>query len=104
MSKPQKLDYETPVIRTGHSRSAIASICMGLAILLFTAFVLLWGDPFESPGNEKPCRIAVVAGVVGIILAAWGAADKRCKQRLVVDGILLNTFSMFFASVALPYI
>lgn len=104
MTKPPKLDYETPTLRRGHSRYTLASICMGVAVLLFTAFVLVWDDPFESQGNEKPARIAVVAGILGIILAARGGVDTQRDQRVVVEGILLNVVAIVLATVLLPHL
>lgn len=102
MSEPPRLHYETPERRRRQSPYAIASICMGIAVLVFTAFVLGWDDPFQSRGNEKPARICVVAGVLGILLGARGAADSDRDQRLVKEGILLNLVAIVVATVLLP--
>lgn len=102
MSGPPKLDYETPTLRRGHSPYTIASLCMGVAVLLFTAFVLVWDDPFKSQGNAKPVRIALAAGILGIILAVRGGVDTQRDQRVVVEGILLNVGAIVFATFVLP--
>jgi hypothetical protein len=81
----------------------LASIWIAVAIMAFTAIVLVWDDPFQSMGNEKPVRISFFAGILGILVAARDMLRWK-KSKLPFVGLLLNLLAILGASILLPYI
>ena len=100
MQQKPILEYSSP---PGERTRGLASIWIAAAIMAFTAVVVVWGDPFQSRGNEKPFLISVVAGVLGVFV---GLRDRaRCKpSKAPMIGILLNALAILAASFFLPYI
>lgn len=102
MSQPTLLNYATPKTRAGHSPFGIASVCMALAIIAFSAGVLIWDDPFQSMGNDKPVRIGLTAGLLGIVLAIRALCDSNRKHILGTVGIMLNLMAMAGTAFFVP--
>ncbi len=71
--------------------------------MAFSAFVLIWDDPFQSMGNEKPVRISLVAGTLGILVAVRDMLKWK-NSRLPFIGLVLNVLAMLGAAILLPYI
>jgi hypothetical protein len=80
-----------------------ASIWIAVAVFAFTLFVFFIGDPFQSMGNAKPTRICIIAGIVGILVAARDLS-KRQKPRLPMIGLFLNVLAILAATILLPYL
>ncbi len=84
-------------------RRAMTSIWIAVAIILFSAVVLNWDDPFQSVGNEKPVRIATVAGFLGIVVAIRDMSKWK-DSILPTIGLLMNIVAMLAAWTFQPYI
>jgi hypothetical protein len=81
----------------------LVSIWIAIAIMAFTALVLFWDDPFQSMGNEKPVRISIVAGILGMLVAVSDMSEWK-KSKLPRVGLVLNVLAIFGATILLPYI
>jgi hypothetical protein len=55
-------------------------------------------------GNEKETRVAVVAAILGILLAVRAIQDPRHKRTLAIVGLALNGLAIPAAGLFLPYI
>jgi small basic protein len=105
MNDQQKLDYATPGKAARHSPFGIASVGMAITILLFSIATFIWDDPiFQSEGNEKAVRVAMAAGLLGIVLGIRAACDTDRKQTLAITGFWLNVLAIVAALLFLPYI
>ena len=104
MTEPHKLAYAATTLREGHSRYAIASIAIALAVILFSLGVVVWDDPFQSMGNERPLRIATAAGFLGMFLALRALCDPNRELILAKTGLVLNVLAILGAWVFVPYI
>jgi small basic protein len=91
------------VPKIGHSPFGVASVCMAVAVYLFTIAAGFFGiTPFESMGDQKEIKVAVMAAILGILLAIRGMQDSRYKQLLAVVGLVLNGLAIPAALFLLP--
>ncbi len=102
MNVSHQLNYASPPIRVGHSAYGIASVCLALAIFLFSLVVLFLGDPFDSDFNSKPVRIGITAGILGMLLAVRALQDPNKKLILAQTGLLLNCLAILSVWNFLP--
>jgi hypothetical protein len=98
---------ETPILEYSPPESVevrgLASIWIAVAVFAFTAAVLVWDDPFQSMGNEKPVRVSFFAGTLGVLIAIRDLSKAKTST-LPLVGLLLNVLAILAASVLLPYI
>lgn len=106
MDDPIKLEYERSSPTLGHSRFGVASVCMAAAVWTFAILAAppFLISPFESIGNEKETKVAIVAGTVGMLLAVRALQDSHHKQILAILGLVLNGLAILAAWAFLPYV
>jgi hypothetical protein len=105
MNKLAKLEYGTKPARNGHSPFGIALVSLAGAIYLFTTLAAFTPITlFESAGNEKETKVAIVAAILGILLAVRAFQDSRRKTLLATFGLVLNGLAIPAAMIFLPYI
>jgi hypothetical protein len=106
MNERINLNYAKNVPRAGHSCFGVASVCMAGSDCLFIALAAppLCISPFDSMGNEKETRVAILAAILGILLGIRAMQDASRKQTLAILGLVLNALALLAASLFLPFI
>jgi uncharacterized membrane protein HdeD (DUF308 family) len=95
------LDY-APAER--HSRWGIASVCMAAAVWIFAILAgVFYITPFESRGNEKETKVAMMAGILGVLLGICALQDRQHKRILGIIGLILNAAIIPLAWLFLPF-
>ena len=106
MDSPQPvLEYSPPTVRY---RGGGTSIWIGVAIAMWCAFVLGWGDPFHSDWNEKAIRFFNADGVVGMLVAVRDLSRAKAMgvraARQPTIGLTLSALATLASWILLPYI